>query len=85
MEVQILKNSNDINYKIIVDNEDIQIPFRSNHLILKLLKKNDLYLFDSDLIDNINRYNKLNSELKEILKDINESLQDLLNESNNKQ
>ena len=67
MEVQILKNSNDINYKIIVDNEDIQIPFRSNHLILKLLKKNDLYLFDSDLIDNINKYNKLNSELKEIL------------------
>jgi hypothetical protein len=85
MEVQILKNSNDINYKIIVDNEDIQIPFRSNHLILKLLKKNDLYLFDSDLIDNINKYNKLNSELKEILKDINESLQDLLNESNDKQ
>ena len=85
MEVQILKNSNDINYKIIVDNEDIQIPFRSNHLILKLLKKNDLYLFDSDLNDNINKYNKLNSELKEILKDINESLQDLLNESNDKQ
>ena len=85
MEVQILKNSNDINYKIIVDNEDIQIPFRSNHLILKLLKKNDLYLFDSDLIDNINKYNKINSELKEILKYINDSLQDLLNESNNKQ
>ncbi len=59
--------------------------FRSNHLILKLLKKNDLYLFDSDLIDNIKKYNKLNSELKEISKDINESLQDLLNESNNKQ
>ncbi len=34
MEVQILKYSNDINYEIIVDNEDIKIPFRSNHLNL---------------------------------------------------
>jgi hypothetical protein len=83
MEVQILKNSNDINYKIIVNSDEVQIPFRSNHLFLKLLKKKDVYFFDTDLIDNINKYNKLNSEMKEILKDINESLQDLLNESNN--
>jgi hypothetical protein len=37
-----------------------------------------------DLIDDINKYNKLNSELKELLKDIKESLQDLLFERNNK-
>ena len=85
MEVQILKNSNDINYKIIFNNDEVQMPFRSNHLILKLLKKNDIYIFDSDLIDNINKYNKLNLELKEISKEINESLKDLLNESNDKQ
>ncbi len=30
MEIQVLKNSNKINYKIIVNSEDIQIPFRSN-------------------------------------------------------
>jgi hypothetical protein len=60
MEVQILKNSNDINYKIIVDNEDIQMPYRCNHLLIRLCKKKDDYIFNKNLIDNINKYNKLN-------------------------
>ena len=85
MEVQILKNSNDINYKIIVDNEDIQMPFRCNHLLIKLCKKKDEYIFNKNLIDNINKYNKLNLELKEILKEINDELERIFKESNNKQ
>ena len=83
MEVQILKNSNDINYKIIVDNEDIQMPFRSNHLLIKLCKNKDDYIFNKNLIDNINKYNKLNLELKEILKEINDELERIFKESNN--
>ena len=85
MEVQILKNSNDINYKIIVDNEDIQMPFRCNHLLIKLCKNKDEYIFNKNLIDNINKYNKLNLELKEILKEINDELERIFKESNNKQ
>ena len=64
MEVQILKNSNDINYKIIVNSDELQMPFRCNHLLIKLCKKKDDYIFNKNLIDNINKYNKLNLELK---------------------
>jgi hypothetical protein len=83
MEVQILKNSNDINYKIIVNSDDIQMPFRCNHLLIKLCKKKDEYIFNKNLIDNINKYNKLNLELKEILKEINDELERIFKESNN--
>ena len=83
MEVQILKNSNDINYKIIVNSDDIQMPFRCNHLLIKLCKKKDDYIFNKNLIDNINKYNKLNLDLKEILKEINDELERIFKESNN--
>ena len=46
MEVQILKNSNDINYKIIVNSDELQMPFRCNHLLIKLCKKKDEYIFN---------------------------------------
>ena len=83
MEVQILKNSNDINYKIIVNSDELQMPFRCNHLLIKLCKKKDEYIFNKNLIDNINKYNKLNLELKEILKEINDELERIFKESNN--
>ena len=44
MEVQILKNSNDINYKIIVNSDELQMPFRCNHLLIKLCKNKDDYI-----------------------------------------
>ena len=83
MNVQILKNSNNINYKLVTNNEEIKIPFRCNHLLIKLCKNKDDYIFNKNLIDNINKYNKLNLELKEILKEINDELERIFKESNN--
>ena len=49
MNVQILKNSNNINYKLVTNNEEIKIPFRCNHLLIKLCKKKDEYIFNKIL------------------------------------
>jgi hypothetical protein len=83
MNVQILKNSNNINYKLVTNNEEIKIPFRCNHLLIKLCKKKDEYIFNKNLIDNINKYNILNQQTKEILKEINDELERIFKESNN--
>ncbi len=44
MNVQILKNSNNLNYKTVTNEEDINIPFRCNHLLIKLCQKKDEYI-----------------------------------------